>query len=42
MITTISSRGQTVVPAEIRRKLGLEDQTRLPWVTEHSHRQPRN
>ena len=34
MITTISTRGQTAVPAEIRRKLGLADQTRLLWIIE--------
>ena len=34
IVTTVSVRGQTVVLAEIRRKLGLEDQSRLLWTVE--------
>ena len=32
MITTVSTNGQTVVPAEIRRRLGLVAQSRLLWT----------
>lgn len=32
MRTTISSRGQTAVPAEIRRRFGLTGRTRLEWL----------
>ena len=31
-ITTVSARGQTGVPAEVRRRLGLEAQSRLLWT----------
>jgi AbrB family looped-hinge helix DNA binding protein len=32
MTTTISSRGQTVVPAEIRARHHLTEQSRLAWI----------
>ena len=32
MESTITSRGQTVVPAEIRKKFGLGPSHRLQWV----------
>ena len=32
MTTTVTTRGQTVVPAEIRRKYGIEEGSRLEWV----------
>jgi len=32
MITTVSTNGQTVVPVEIRRRLGLVAQSRLRWT----------
>jgi len=31
MKTTVSSRGQTVVPQEIREQMGIVPQTRLEW-----------
>ena len=31
MKTTVSSRGQTVVPQEIRERMGIVPQTRLEW-----------
>ena len=34
MQTTISERGQTAVPAEIRRKLKLTARSRLEWMIE--------
>jgi len=34
MTTTISSRGQTVVPAEIRTRHHLTEQSRLAWIDE--------
>jgi AbrB family looped-hinge helix DNA binding protein len=34
MTTTISSRGQTVVPAEIRQRHHLTEQSRLAWIDE--------
>lgn len=36
VITTISTRGQTVIPVEIRRKLGLDEQCRVLWTIEGS------
>lgn len=30
--TTISSRGQVVIPAELRQQLGLEKGTRATWI----------
>ncbi|HXV62089.1 MAG TPA: AbrB/MazE/SpoVT family DNA-binding domain-containing protein [Vicinamibacteria bacterium] len=32
MRTTISSRGQTAVPAEIRRRFGLSEHSQLEWL----------
>jgi AbrB family looped-hinge helix DNA binding protein len=32
MKTTISSRGQTAVPAEIRRRFHLTERSRLEWL----------
>lgn len=32
MRSTITERGQTVIPAAIRRKLGLSPSDRLEWV----------
>jgi AbrB family looped-hinge helix DNA binding protein len=32
MKSTITARGQTVIPAAIRRKLGLTPSDRLEWV----------
>jgi len=32
MTTTISSRGQVVVPAKLRKKYGLRDHVRVAWV----------
>jgi bifunctional DNA-binding transcriptional regulator/antitoxin component of YhaV-PrlF toxin-antitoxin module len=34
MTTTISSRGQTVVPAKIRARHHLTEQSRLAWIDE--------
>jgi len=31
-VTSISSRGQTVVPARLRARLGLREGTRLRWI----------
>jgi len=36
MLTTISSRGKTSVPAEIRRKYGLKGNSKLQWIDEGS------
>ena len=32
MLSTISTRGQTAIPAEIRRRHGLKPNTRLQWI----------
>ena len=32
MLTTVSSRGQTSVPAEIRKKYGIGTNTKLQWI----------
>lgn len=32
MTTTVTTRGQTVIPAEIRRRYGLSEGSRLEWV----------
>jgi AbrB family looped-hinge helix DNA binding protein len=32
MRTTVTTRGQTVIPAEIRRRHSIEEGTRLEWV----------
>ncbi len=34
MLTTVSSRGQTSVPAEIRRKYGIKGDSKLQWIDE--------
>ena len=34
MRTTVSSRGQTAVPAEVRRRFGLRENSRLEWIIE--------
>ncbi|HED14088.1 MAG TPA: AbrB/MazE/SpoVT family DNA-binding domain-containing protein [Gammaproteobacteria bacterium] len=36
MRSTLTSRGQTVVPAEIRRKFHLTQSDRLEWVIENN------
>lgn len=32
MITTITTKGQTVVPSSLRKKYGLAGGTRLEWI----------
>jgi AbrB family looped-hinge helix DNA binding protein len=32
MRSTVSSRGQTVVPAEVRRRFGLGARSHLEWI----------
>lgn len=32
MLTTVSSRGQTSIPSEIRKKYGISKNTRLQWI----------
>lgn len=34
MRSTITSRGQTVIPAEVRRKFHLSPSDRLEWIVE--------
>ncbi len=34
MLTTVSSRGQTSVPAELRKKYGIKGNTKLQWIDE--------
>ena len=34
MLTTVSSRGQTSVPAGIRKKYGIKGNTKLQWIDE--------
>jgi len=34
MRTTVSSRGQTAVPAEVRWRFGLKGNSRLEWIIE--------
>ena len=34
MLTTVSSRGQTSIPAEIRKKYGIDANTKLQWIDE--------
>ena len=34
MLTRVSSRGQTSIPAEIRKKYGIGANTRLQWIDE--------
>ena len=32
MKTTVSSRGQTAVPAEVRKRFRLDDRSKLEWL----------
>jgi len=34
MLTTVSSRGQTAIPSEIRKKYGLKGNSKLQWIDE--------
>jgi AbrB family looped-hinge helix DNA binding protein len=34
MTTTVTTRGQTVIPAEIRHRHGISEGSRLAWVDE--------
>jgi AbrB family looped-hinge helix DNA binding protein len=34
MTTTVSTRGQTVIPSEMRRKYGIDEDSRLEWLEE--------
>ena len=34
MITTVSTRGQVSIPAELRRKFNIEPETQLEWFEE--------
>jgi AbrB family looped-hinge helix DNA binding protein len=34
MRTTVSSRGQTAVPAEVRRRFNLKERSQLEWIIE--------
>ena len=34
MLTTVSSRGQTSVPSEIRKKYGIKGNSKLQWLDE--------
>ncbi len=34
MLTTVSSQGQTSIPAEIRKKYGINANTKLQWIDE--------
>ena len=34
MLTRVSSRGQTSVPAELRKKYGIDANSRLQWIDE--------
>ncbi len=34
MRTTVSSRGQTAVPAEVRKRFNLKGNSRLEWIVE--------
>ncbi|MHB1864794.1 MAG: AbrB/MazE/SpoVT family DNA-binding domain-containing protein [Candidatus Saccharimonadales bacterium] len=36
MKTTISERGQTAVPSQVRRKFGLKSGQQLQWVTDNN------
>ena len=38
MQSTISERGQTAVPAQIRKKLGLKSGDKLEWIVEEGNR----
>ena len=34
MVTTMTRRGQTVVPAEIRRRFHIQSNAKLEWITD--------
>jgi AbrB family looped-hinge helix DNA binding protein len=34
MVTTMTKRGQTVVPAEIRQRFHIESNAKLEWLTD--------
>ena len=34
MVTTITKRGQTVVPAEIRKRFHIHSDAKLEWITD--------
>jgi len=34
MVTTMTKRGQTVVPAEIRKRFHIESNAQLEWLTD--------
>ena len=34
MVTTMTKRGQTVVPAEIRKRFHIESNARLEWLAD--------
>ena len=34
MQTTVTGRGQTAIPAKLRKKYGIDDQTKLEWIDE--------
>ena len=34
MLTTVSSRGQTSIPAKLRKKYGISANTKLQWIDE--------
>ena len=34
MQTTVTKRGQTAIPAKLRKKFGIDDQTKLEWIVE--------
>jgi AbrB family looped-hinge helix DNA binding protein len=34
MLTKVSSRGQTAIPAEIRKKYGIKENSKLQWIDE--------
>jgi AbrB family looped-hinge helix DNA binding protein len=36
MKSTITARGQTVIPAEIRRRFQLDPSKQLEWIVDHS------
>lgn len=36
MRSTITARGQTVIPAEIRRRFQLDPSKKLEWVVDHN------
>ncbi|MCD6586902.1 MAG: AbrB/MazE/SpoVT family DNA-binding domain-containing protein [Desulfobacteraceae bacterium] len=36
MRSTITSRGQTVIPAEIRRRFRLDPSKKLEWIVDHN------